>query len=364
MQTISATRHIRKRPEQAARCRRSKKGIPKERTNNAIGNGFLKHVFQPLCHPSVTLPERRTSEQGFFKSLSILSELYRLDLPDYGNYLYPCNILLAHHYARKALNITNQEMALEIIRDDDDKIHLATKQVYDTGSTLYFIPVIPLYKLLQDRKQKRCGELLLSVFAYLYHNAGIPYYRDGYSPLSYYYEMHSDWILDDRESYEEEHLNRNLSDLNAAAFYGEEIFRKLYNHCQLRLFADRIANFRPDNKFQRDCLRIAKEAFAMMQQYGERSIFRNTNKKTEDDYYEETIGAEQYLSFVASTEGWLADQIVMSVNEHFNNCSEMEEPAIIQVFDDAHETQTEDLAFEHSIFPLIIDLATLLNEIP
>lgn len=364
MQTLSANREIRQRPEQAARCRRSKKSIPEKRTGNALRDGFLKHAFQPLCLPSDKLPERRSTEQAFFKSLSILSGVYKMDLPDYSSYPYPCNILLAHHQARLSLNTTNQLVALEIIRDDEDKIHLAAKQVYNTGSTLYFIPVIPLYKLLKDRQQKHCGELLLSVFAYLYHNTGIPYYRDSYSPMAYYYEMHSEWILGDIDSYEKEDLNRNVSEINAACFYGEEIFRKLFNPCQLRFFEQRIKTFRPQNKFQRDCLRIAKEAFAMMQRYGDYSIFYNTEKQGEDDYYEETIGAEQYISFVASTEGWLADQIVMSVNEHFNNCSDMEEPTVIQFFDNADETQTKHLQFEQRIFPFMIELVTLLNEIP
>lgn len=70
---------------------------------------------------------------------------------------------------------------------------------YNTGATLYYIPVIPLYQMLRNKNRKKTGLLLLSVCTYLYRIADIPYYRQEDSYLYWIYEMLTEWLEQDEE---------------------------------------------------------------------------------------------------------------------------------------------------------------------
>lgn len=205
----------------------------------------------------------------------------------------------------------------------------------------------------------------MSVFSYLYHVAGVPYYTDNYSAFSYYYEMVREWLFEDLDGREETELNRNISELNAAEHYGEVIFRKIYTRYHLDYFKERLDRFTASDAFGLKCLEIAQSAFDLFTRYPDRSIFYHIKKEDDEQEYEDgIIRAEQYISFIADTEGWLYDNISEMVNSEFNECADMEEPCVEQVFDQFATSLQEGLEFEQRIFPLITDLCTLLNNLP
>ena len=70
---------------------------------------------------------------------------------------------------------------------------------YNTGAMLYYIPVIPLYQMLRNKRRNKTGLLLLSVCTYLYRIADIPYYRQEGSYLYWIYEMLTEWLEQDEE---------------------------------------------------------------------------------------------------------------------------------------------------------------------
>src|SRR5690606_27121407 len=80
---------------------------------------------------------------------------------------------------------------------DSKKTYFISEEKYNTGTTLFYIPVASLYRMLHNRKRKRNAHLLLSVCAYLYHIADIPYYRQEASYLYWMYEMMNDWVEQD-----------------------------------------------------------------------------------------------------------------------------------------------------------------------
>ncbi|HEY0057384.1 MAG TPA: hypothetical protein VGB63_18690 [Pedobacter sp.] len=365
METLSANRSICTRPEQAARCSGSTEEQTSFSTNSVVADGFLKHSFLPLYDKSGALPEKKLVEQGFFESLSILTSLYELQPMNVSDKSYPYTILLAHWDALRQLNKTNKEQELSIIQDEQDNINLVTRQTYNTGTTLYYIPVLPLYRLIKKNEHKKSAELILSVFSYLYHIACVPYYTDDCSALSYYYEMVREWLFEDLDSQEETELNRNVSELNAAEHYGEVIFRKIYNRYHLDHFKERLDRFTATDAFGLECLEIAQSTFDLYTRYPDRSIFYHIKKDNEEREYEDgIIRAEQYISFIADTEGWLYGSIAEMVNNEFNECADMEEPCIEQVFDLSAKDLSEGLEFEQQIFPLITDLCALLNNLP
>ncbi len=363
MANLSANRRIRREPEQAARCSSSKKQQAPFHTTGLAADGFLKHRFLPLYQQADNLPDKKQVEQGFKKSLSILTNLYNFKPLDVSGKAYPYNILLAHWDASQQLNTQNQQVELLIIQDEQGKIQLSTKQTYDTGTTLYYIPVMPLYRLLQDKRKKQIGELILSVFAYLFRVAGVPYYRDSYSALSYYYEMLQEWLNEDVDGREAAEINKDISELNAAAYYGDVIFRKLYNPYHLNQFKQRIDRFKAKDGLQKEGFNVAMTAYELWQAYPERSVFKHIGND-EQEYEDGIVRGEQYISFIADNEGWLYNSLSDMVNNEFNECAEMEEPCIAQVFDHKAIQLDEGLSFEHRFFPLINDVCTLLNKLP
>lgn len=363
MQTISATRRMGRKRRQIARCTGDKKEQEQFRTLGTVTDGFLRHQFLPLFEQGEKLPDPKQTQTGFFNSLSILTGQYGLEVMDIENKPYPYNILLMHSYVQKQLRKLGQDIELSIVQEDKGTVKLATNHSYSTGNTLYYIPVLPLYRLLQNKKHKQTAELLLSVFAYLYHIAGIPYYRENNSYLFYQYECMEEWLIDDLESYETKEGNSEISEFNEATYYGDVMLRKIYNPYHLNCFEQRIENYKPINSFQIDCLSVAKKALALLLEYPDYTIFHNTSNR-EFEYDDGVIKAEQYISFIADSEGQLYDNIARVVNDEFNEYSEMEEPTLLQMYDSENQLFNKGLDFEYRLFPLLNDLCTLLNNMP
>jgi hypothetical protein len=363
MQTIQTIRGIRRKHKPITRCAGSKKEPEQFRSARTPADGFLRYSFLPLFEKGENLPDPFQVENDFFNSLAILTRLYGFETMDVINKSYPYNILLVYADIQKQLIKAGQDIELKIIQDDDGTVKLATNHTYSTSNTLYYIPVLPLFRLLQKKKQKQTAELLLSVFAYLYHIAGIPYYSEDSSYLYYHYECMEEWLLEDLQDEESESGNSMVSELNKAVYYGDIMLRKIYNPYQLKAFEKRIENYNPSNSFEKDCLSVGRQALALLQEYPGDTIFRNTsNREFESD--EGIIRAEQYISFIADTDGVLYENIARVVNDEFNECSEMEEPTVLQIYDTQNELSKTALDFEYRLFPLLNDLCTILNNMP
>jgi hypothetical protein len=363
MQTIPTNRNIRRKRKQVTRCTGSKKEQEQFRSLGTVTDGFLRHQFLPVFEQGEELPDRKKTEKEFFNSLSILTGVYECEIMEVKNKSYPYNILLANEHIERQLKKSEPDIELSIVQDDSGTVKLVTNHTYGTGMTLYYIPVLPVCRLLQDKKQKRTAELLLSVFAYLYHIAGIPYYRENNSYLFYQYECMEEWLIDDFENPEMQESNSVISQCNEASYYGDILFRKIYNLHHINCFEQRIDSYKPSNSFQKDCLAVAKIALGLMVQYPNQSIFRNTSNQ-EFEESDSAIKADQYISFIANTDGLLYENIERMVNDEFNECAEMEEPTLLQIYDTENLPTKEGLDFEYRIFSLINNLCTLLNNIP
>lgn len=363
METLSATRQIRRKHQPPTRCTRSKKQQVKLSSVGTLTDGFLRHQFLPMYEQNNKLPDSEKIETEFFESLHILTEHYGFEKIVFLYKSYPYNILLAKEQIQKQLNKTGQDIELSIMQDDKEIVKLMTKHSYYTNMTLYYIPVLPLYLLLQNKKQKHPAELLLSVFAYLYHIAGISYYRENNTYLFYQYECVQEWLMDCVENDDNKEIGTISSEFNKASYYGDILFRKLYNLYHLNNFKQRIDSYRPSTAFEKSCLTVAKTAWELMIQYPNHNIFRNTSNQDFDES-DRIIRAEQYISFIAENEGVLFENISRAINDEFNECSEIEEPTLLQIFDSENQFSNEKLDFEYRLFPLLIDLCTLLNEIP
>ncbi len=240
---------------------------------------------------------------------------------------------------------------------DSQKTYLESEEKFDTGTNLYYIPIVPLFLMLKDPKRKKTAQLLISVCSYLYHIADVPYYRQEDSYLYWLYDMMLDWVEQDDEQEEMEQYKREIGQ---AEWMGDQMEQKLFNRINLKVFGQRLKQFRPLDTFDAECWQVACNAFALYSEYPTTSVFKNAPISEQDDDYE-TIDMEKYVSFIADTKGWLYESIVDSINNEFNEYETMQEPTIIKPFDGSKITES-NLDFENRLFDVLGDLGGLLQE--
>ncbi len=344
-------------------CKRSAERQTKIRTNSNATNGILKCTFLPKLKTEQSVQaykETAKTERDFYKSLSKLAEHYGIEPMQTKEFGFPYNIVLGMWDMETKLkrNHINWD-GLRLVQDSK-KAFLKSEERYDTGTTLYYIPIVPLFNMLKDPKRKKSAQLLVSVCSYLYHIADIPYYRQEDTYLYWLYEMHKDWVEQDEETDETENYKREFA---KAELIGNCIEQRLFNRINLEMFEKRLSHFKRRNMFEIECWQLACNAFALYSKYPSVSIFRNAPLPEQDlyadDYDNEAIGMEKYISFIADTKGWLYENLSDSINNEFNEYGIMEEPSISKSFDGSKVTQ-ESLDFENRLFAVLDDLCSLL----
>lgn len=345
------------------RCERGSKRQTQVSPCGNVANGFLKTSFLPRLKETQTVQaftETVKTESDFYQSLSKLAEHYKIEPMQTSQFEYPYNLALAMWDMEEKLkqSVLNwQEIRLV---QDSKQTYFISEEKYNTGTTLYYIPIEPLYQMLHDPKRKRNAQLLISVCSYLYHIADIPYFRQEDSYLYWMYEMHKECVEQDDETEENEPCKLEFE---KAKFIGDYIEQKIFHPMSLQVFQKRLDTFKRSDAFDHECWLTASNAFAIFTQYPNASIFRNAPMTEQDldkdDDDNETIGMEKYISFISHTKGWLYENLAESINNEFNEYAEMQEPTICKRFDKKEVTK-KSLDFENRLFALLDDMCSLL----
>lgn len=326
-------------------------------------DGFLKVSFLPRLQENKTVQacqDISKMESDFYSSLDSLAEHYHIVPMPTRHFEYPYNTALAvwdlEEKLKKSVGNFSELRAIQ----DSGKTYLLSEEKYSTGTTLYYIPIEPIYQMLKDPKYKKNAQLLLSVCSYLYHSADVPYYRQKGSYLYWLYEMHREWTEQDEDREENE---RYVREFDKAELIGDCLEKKIFNPINLAVFEERLKAFKSRDDFDKQCLDTAKKAFALFTDYSNESIFRNapTHDEEEDEETEnESIGMEKYISFISDTKGWLYEIIEESINNEFNEYGTMDEPTILKCFN-GNELTNNSLDFESRLFALFDELCALLH---
>ena len=331
-------------------------------SNSDVANGFLNCRFLPKLKAEQSVQackKTAKTERDFYKSLSTLAEHYNIEPMQTKDFDFPYNIVLGMWDMETKLKRTHINWDGLRLVQDSKKTFLKSEERYDTGTTLYYIPIVPLFKMLKDPKRKKSAQLLVSICSYLYHIADIPYYRQENTYLYWLYEMHKDWVEQDDETEETEVFKREFV---KAELIGDSIEQKLFNRINLQVFEQRLNAFKSRDMFDYDCWQLASKAFALYTEYPHPSIFRNASINEDhenEDEENEIIGMEKYISFIAHTKGWLYESIADSINNEFNEYGVMQEPTICKRFDGS-KIITTNLDFENRLFALLNDICDLL----
>jgi hypothetical protein len=358
--TSPAVKRVRKLDTKTKRCKPSTEGQTPIRTNRDASNGFLKCTFLPKLKETEAVQACRKSnktERDFYKSLSQLAEHYSIVPMQTRPLPFPYNLALAISDIEEKLKFMVKDWEEIRLVQDSKKTYFVSEERYNTGSTLFYIPVASLYRMLHNRKRKTNAHLLLSVCAYLYHIADIPYYRQEASYLYWMYEMMNDWLEQDDYTDETEVY---LSEIKQAEYIGNYMEQRIYNRINLTVFERRINGFKVKDDFDSQCLTVAKEAFVLYQTYPNESVFRNAKPNGEASK-EDIIGMEKYISFYADHKGWLNERVIEMVNSELQEYGQMEEPIIEKPFD-GRGLATKNLCFENRLFELLHKLCDILNE--
>ena len=296
---------------------------------------FSSKIKRKQCQKSVSSEksliqiQRKNSktERDFYQSLSQLAEHYHIEAKPTRHFGYPYNMALAMDDVQNQLK--SKIKGWEEIRliQDDSKTYFISEERYHTGSTLYYIPILPLYRLSKNPKRKQVVQLLQSVCSYLYHIAEVPYYRAQDSYLFWMYEMVAEWITSDDEN---EETPTYLSEIKQAEQIGDLMEQKIFSHQNLSCFKNRLENFKSKDAFDGDCYLLASKVFELCRQYPNESIYRNSQPNGEADEYErDTISMDKYVSFCAEATGLLFQTLFETINTEFQEYTEMEEPIIL-----------------------------------
>ncbi|WP_333624287.1 hypothetical protein [Sphingobacterium siyangense] len=334
------------------------------RSRSSSPHDFLNQVFMPAVDEGMTMkaPLQITSEMNIeFKfSLALVKQYYRVNFPDCctGQFAYDW---LVDINKLSTLIGAGPDMEINIIRTDSGKIVLETKECFSTGACLYYMPVMPLYRFIKNKRYKSSRSAvmtLLSTCSYLYLIAGVPMYTDPSTYIFYEYEILSDWF-DEGEDEGCKHTDqKEISDILAI---GELMEQKFFNAKNLKFFESRISKIEPKNEFDNYCLSIGKQALWLYQSFPEETIFRLRKQTDQNPYeYDYMTRMDQYISFTGTSEGGVSDMLIDMVNNELSENSRTEEPEIIRVFDGSPVERT-DLTFERAVFQLINDVCIVLN---
>lgn len=361
--TAQKRRRVPDKPAAQERHRRSACRPLEVSPAGAAAYGFLKTRFLP--HYIGQALAGGNGKDSFYRSFALLCNHYGINPIDTKGYAYPYGREVALHEAGMLLNQKYpQHIEMEVLENNGNLIVQATETCY-TGNTLFYIPVLPVHYMMQDKKHRKAARLLLCVFSYLYHTAHIPYYTED-SFLYWQYEMVSEWITNDPNDWEQTEYYEYVSQLRAALQYGETMLRRLWNTVYLDRFGEWLSDFRPNDSFDKQCYSVAQKFYTLWQDCPETSIYCHADTNClpdfEDDGYDdyECITMEKYIGFVASTEGWLYENVQQSVNAYFNESVSKQEPVLKRCFD-GQPQDTDTLGFECRLFPLLNELCYLLN---
>ena len=360
--TTPPIRRVRKLDETNKGCKRNPQGQTAVCTSTDVSNGFLRTSFLPVLEETKTsqaCEKKANTERDFYQSLSQLATHYNINPIHTQSFGYPYNIALALWDTKEKLKDKVRDWEEIKLIQDNQKNFFTSEERYNTNATLYYIPVIPLFRLLKNDKRKHSAQLLLSVCSYLYHSVNIPYYRQENSFLYYQYEMLKEWQLTDDDS---EETSIYLSEFEQAESIGDKMEQKIFNTANLTFFKKRLNRFKSTNVFEQDCLKLAQEAYALLEQYPNENVFRNArpNEETDEDEIENILTMDYYVSFYADGKDWLNENIIQCVNSELQEYGQIEEPSIVKRFDGSDIT-ANNLDFENRLFTLIGELIYLLN---
>lgn len=334
-----------------------------ERPCGNDGNGFLKHRFRSLWAVS---GNRGQIEREFYNSLSNLCRFYRIPPPQTGEVLYPQNIYAAWQRLEPALKAVDPNLNVMILKDRGRQAVLATAKMFGIGYSLYFIPIRTWWRWSQCAEKQEVTELILTIFAYLYHIVDIPCYTENDSFMNSQYDTLYQWLMDDyneAESKEDEEWREHQENtLYEASKGGMALLRLLKDPYWLQQMETKVTSFRHRDEGEQEWELLGRDFLRLYRDYPRRSLADSTRPDLICPAEEERIRPDMYTGFFWSCHDCFADELDEMLTCYFQEIPVMDEPLCLRFFDTLPVDTAPEFDFEHRLFDLIDRLRDLLNQ--
>lgn len=362
--TSSPVGRFRELDKATERCRRTAQGQKAIRTTHDATNAFLTMQFYPRLQEPEMIEhcDKLQLEREFFKSLSTVSKKLNVKKPRFRNLPFPYNISESLIRLREQLKLNSGEWKEIRLIKEGNCTFFAKEDRYDTGMTLYYIPVIPLYTILHNKNTAKASKLLVAVYAYIYQVLGVSYYRNEDCYLNSMYEMLQNSYMDDED--ENQNDDEVFKECNDAELIGDCIKELITDPKNLRSFKKLIQSFKPKNDFEKDVLEISLSFYELFSTYPNVRIDRKyfpLRYREMTDEHERPITLDNYVSFCASIKGNLFETLCDFVNNELQEYSEIDEPTRFIPFD-SRKLENNDFDFESKVFDSIDNLIRLWQE--
>ncbi|SDE35082.1 hypothetical protein SAMN05216464_105312 [Mucilaginibacter pineti] len=360
METIRTIQQVNRKPRPLTRCRAGSAQPVKKRTTRINRNGFLTHTFQPFWAYE---GNKARAEKEFFRSLENICTYYDLLIPDVTGLTFPQNIYRSWEITAERIKAIDKHLDCIILQDDTFTATLATVRQFDTGMTLYYIPVKPLWNWVQQAKQQALSEIVIAIFAYLYQVVQVPFYTEQSSYLHHQYHYLDEMINEDMENDEEEDAYRReqLDELYTLQNAGIHLLRQISDPQQLTNMDTLVLNYSKAEKCDNDWAILAIEFVQLYNNYPDRSFFDHIRPDFCHPEIEERIHADQYMSFYWSGNDCLQESLFCMIDSEFQEAGITDEPTAVEVFDTLTEKKNENFGFETRLLALINRLCQLLT---
>ncbi|MDR2270470.1 MAG: hypothetical protein LBF27_06130 [Sphingobacterium sp.] len=347
----------------AKRSGRTAKGQTKVPSTYNATDAFLKTKFYTrLQDPTAVAGYKQDLlARDYFESLAVISEKFGITPKNVNAIPYPYNISASLADVKKQLiKCTNDWREVRLILEKGS-IYFAKEEIYDTGMTLYYVPIIPLYTILYRKDTEKSALLLLSVYAYLYQILKIPYYREEGCYLNYSYDMLEEWAESEDEDYRDKETCRELEDAKEIGDFMKEM---ICSADHLKSFGRRVRSFKPRSPFDHSCLILAKRFYEIYRKYRKSRIDRNflpLRYREQREQEERAITLDDYVSFCANIKGNLFDTLCETVNSDLQEYGEIDEPVRFVKYN-REDIDDGNFDFENAVFGRIDDLIRLWQE--
>ncbi len=357
MATTSKVCKIQRNIGQVTRCSNRAAEQVKSSTKRGNYNGFLNYVFKPFYN--IVSRSWQIAEREFFYSLSNLCNLYGWRVPDTSKVSYPQNVMSAFEIVKDNCIERNLDCFIAM---SGRSISIVTMKTFDIDCTLFYIPVRPVWLLLQNQPQNVLTEIWLEIFRYLYLIANVPFYRED-SYLYRIYEILQNWILDDDDMQEEEYKKEQQETINTMQYAGDKLLVCLMEGFNAQKLQELLNQYLHLDCYDNDTEKIITDCLQLTKDYPNRSIYNNIINVESDTEQEDMIYIDNYLSFFWSSNDCLYDSFMEMINAELMEMTGQQEPITLQCFDKPQLMEQHDFDFEKRFFMLVHDISSVLHKL-
>ncbi|QHV99196.1 hypothetical protein [Spirosoma endbachense] len=355
----------------------SAKPAPAKLPDRVTADAFLRVSFSPIVLEQRTNrpeDEKRTPEAvqaEFFQSLSYLATTYGFTpTTEVDTLPYPLNIGHVLTITRQQFNPLEPDARLIIIKDDKHLATLATVKDKEAEWGLYYVPVRPLYYLIQRRTKSPRTELICCIYAYLYQVAKIPYCTDDQGS---YVSSEYDYIREREQEWSDYELADMEAEKDAGANYIKEINGKLIKCLKrfnkqrhLEKFARLSETFQPICEDDHTLLQVARRFLELYETFPEHSfelaqVYNYNQDVSEEEEYQ--ISIDRRVSFIWAENDLVYQYIIENFDAEFSSGSEEGPYACSVLYDKSYATKDELLNSEMFMSHLLSSMAEFITYI-